>query len=337
MAREELLRFVESAKERGLGDETIAGMLKASGWAENDAYGALRDYYQRSAGLEIPSRKGIAEGARDAFVYLLSFGTLGTWTVAAGALLFGVIEHLFPDKVLSPGYASPHASAQSLASVLVAFPVYLLVSRAAVRDARENPEKSDSPIRRWLTWLALLVAAGVVIGDLITFLAYLLRGEITIRFVLKVVTVLILAGGVFWYYVTSMWKATNHKVFAAAASGVVLASIVAGFAMMGSPGRQRSVEADRRRIEQLNEIAAELRVRGAPLPDTLAGLRSPSTDPVTGQPYHYRRFGDTKYEICAVFAMPSGKDASRLPGTFGPHRAGRDCFAVDITAGAGKW
>jgi threonine/homoserine/homoserine lactone efflux protein len=61
-------------------------------------------------------------------------------------------------------------------------------------------------VRKWLTYIALLIAAGVVVGDLITFLTFFLRGELTARFVAKVTVVLVIAGGVYWYYVGSLQK-----------------------------------------------------------------------------------------------------------------------------------
>ena len=52
----------------------------------------------------------------------------------------------------------------------------------------------------WLTYIALLISASVVIGDLITVVDYLFRGEITPRFLYKIATVFVIAGGVFLYY-----------------------------------------------------------------------------------------------------------------------------------------
>jgi hypothetical protein len=64
-----------------------------------------------------------------------------------------------------------------------------------------HPEKLESSVRKWLTY--------IVIGDLITFLTYFLRGELTTRFIAKVTTVLVIAGGVFWYYFGSLRKADS--------------------------------------------------------------------------------------------------------------------------------
>jgi hypothetical protein len=55
----------------------------------------------------------------------------------------------------------------------------------------------------------LLIAAGVVVGDLISFLTYFLRGELTGRFVAKTVIVLAISGGVFWYYFGSLQSAAR--------------------------------------------------------------------------------------------------------------------------------
>ena len=66
-----------------------------------------------------------------------------------------------------------------MACVIVGLPIYLLTTRYILGELKAHPEKLDSPVRRWLTYLALLVAAGVVVGDVITFLSYFLRGDLS--------------------------------------------------------------------------------------------------------------------------------------------------------------
>ena len=61
-----------------------------------------------------------------------------------------------------------------------------------------------------------------MVGDLIAFLTYFLRGELTARFVAKVATVLLIAGGVFWYYLSSLRKADAVPVPAADSASPVL-------------------------------------------------------------------------------------------------------------------
>lgn len=51
-----------------------------------------------------------------------------------------------------------------------------------------------------MTYLTLLIAAGVLVGDLITLVYNLLSGELTVRFILKVLVVAAIAGSGFAYF-----------------------------------------------------------------------------------------------------------------------------------------
>jgi uncharacterized protein YacL len=127
-------------------------------------------------------------------------------------VMFTLIDRWLKDPI-SPAnnyYSSGYYQiADSLACIIVAFPLYLLTMRYILREVRLHPEKLESPIRKWLTYIALLIAAGVVVGDLITFLTYFLRGELTGRFMAKTSVVLVIAGGVFWYYLGSLQKSAT--------------------------------------------------------------------------------------------------------------------------------
>jgi hypothetical protein len=132
---------------------------------------------------------------------------LGTWTIALGSLAFVFINLWFPDPIAQPNpyyRSTAYNISTELASLIVAFPLYAWVLRWIGRGIEANPEKARSGVRKWLSYLALFIAAGCVIGDLITFLAYFIRGELTTRFVLKILVVVIIAGGVFWFYLTSL-------------------------------------------------------------------------------------------------------------------------------------
>ena len=59
-------------------------------------------------------------------------------------------------------------------------------------------------MRRWLTYVTLLLAAGIVIGDLIALLYNVLGGELSTRFLLKVLVVGAIAGTIFAYYLTDL-------------------------------------------------------------------------------------------------------------------------------------
>lgn len=200
-----LQEFLVAAKQQGATLESLVSLLRGRGWPEQDAYRALADHYEGQSGLSIPLYKR-SGSAKDAFLYLISFAMLATWTIALGSILFMLIDRWIKDP-LSPNYSYSYGyyqMADSLACVIVAFPVYLLTMRYILREVSIDPEKLDSAVRKWLTYIALLFAAGFMVGDLISFLTNFLRGDLTGRFVAKVIVVLVISGGIFWYYLGSL-------------------------------------------------------------------------------------------------------------------------------------
>jgi len=207
-----LREFLDAAKRQGMDDRSVVVLLRGRGWPEEDACRALADYHEAQSGATIPAYKRPGS-AKDAFLYLLSFSMLATWTISLGSVLFLLIDLWIRDP-LDPNLRQTYSfyeMANSLARMIVAFPVYILTVRSILREVRFHPEKLDSAVRKWLTYIALLIAAGVVVGDLIAFLTHFLRGELTGRFVCKVIVVLAIAGGVFWYYLGSLQDAARAR------------------------------------------------------------------------------------------------------------------------------
>jgi hypothetical protein len=208
-----LEEFLEAARAKGASDELLADLLERRGWPRKEIYRTFGSLYERLTGLEIPSRGARAtESARDAFLYLLSFGTLATWTIGLGSLFFTLINMHYADPVVPQGYQNPNLEISgAMASLMVAFPVYLFAMRLLIRGVQAQPEKLESGVRKWLTYIALLIASATVISDLVTFLSYFLPGELTVRFVLKVLTVLAIAGGVFSYYLLWLERPAERR------------------------------------------------------------------------------------------------------------------------------
>ena len=204
----QLEQFIEAAKAKGAADQFLVELLKERGWPEKNIYQAFTTHYESLTGLPAPAHGSEAGAAKDAFLYLLSFATLGTWTTALGSLLFTFINMWVTDRVTQASSyyynSTTYNVSTEMACMIVAFPIYAWVLRLLGRELDAHPEKAKSGVRKWLSYIALLIAAGCVIGDLICFLAYFLRGELTLRFVAKVLVVLIIAGGVFWFYLTSL-------------------------------------------------------------------------------------------------------------------------------------
>ncbi len=229
----------------------------------------------------------------------------------------------------------------------------MLVMRTVWRELLRQASQADSALRRWLTYMALLLAAGTLIGDLVAFVEHLLRGEITARFAAKVVAVLALAGGVFWFYLRSVQPAgrgenlrRHGRAGAAAAAGWVVLTLVFSFAKFGSPATQRLSASDDRRSEDLEAIARVIRARWisargpeAPvLPQSIKELPESAalrlTDPISGEPYRYSPLGGARYQLCASFqADTTGLPAPARRSLFRVHPSDNYCFTVDALAG----
>ena len=337
--------FVERAKSGGVTDQALVGMLTGRGWSEKEVYEALALHYERLIGMEIPRRGGGGTAARDAFLYLLAFSTLATWTIGVGSLSFTLIDRTLVDALSAVSFQYDNYSlAESLAAIIIAFPIYLLVSRIVVRESAAHPEKQQSPVRKWLTYMALVIAAGCFIGDLVATLTYFLRGEITSRFLAKAFVVLVLSGGVFSYYYGGLRKTEESGAqgrfirdswMAAFAALVVAAMVVWGFSSLGAPKTQRALRADATRVQSLYQLSLKIHgpwtansVLDRKLPTSLDELTDVQRyDPFTHAPYDYHVKGGSQYELCAMFSLPSQQDESH-PNMWS-HPAGHYCFSLD--------
>ena len=142
---------------------------------------------------------------------MLSFITLAIWTQALGQLAFIFINALVPDA-LNQGYRNPSWDVSfCLARLIVAFPTYLLTMRQLNRELKTYPEKHYSGVRKWLTYLTILIVSLIAIATLIAFLTSFLQGELTLRFLLKVIVVLLIDGGVLWYYATWLGRSPSQN------------------------------------------------------------------------------------------------------------------------------
>jgi hypothetical protein len=212
-SRSELVEFIRLARDRGASDEFISKLLRDYGWPSREVERAFFEVYEGLLGRPLPTPRGTsAELARDAFFYLLAFVTLGIWIQALGEMAFIFIDHLIPDS-LNRSYGDPSWQvAFALARLLVAYPVYMVLMRQINRDLARNREKHFSGVRKWLTYLTLLIAAIIAISAVIAFLTSFLRGELTPRFLLKVLVVLVLDGAVLWYYFDWIRRKPGAKV-----------------------------------------------------------------------------------------------------------------------------
>lgn len=296
---------------------------------------------------------------KDVFMHLLMIATLYVSIFSFISLWFDYINFLYPDALNYYYQGILDGILWSTAMLIVVFPVYVFLSGLIAKSIALEPEKHELQIRKWLVYLTLFLAAIAIIVDVVTLVYNFLSGELSIKFFLKILVVLVVAGAVFGYY---LWDVKRNvsiasklpRVFAWVTGGVVLASIITSFFLVGTPAHQRDMRFDNQRVSDLQNIQSQiinywqqkeqLPGRLDDLSDSISGF-VPALDPETGVAYEYIIKGELSFDLCATFkAVSVGNTATAdryskpMPVGFSgdpysqnwSHEAGRTCFSRSI-------
>ncbi len=296
----------------------------------------------------------IKTSAKDFFINLGAIIALYTVVISLLNLLFTIINNAYPQITNGYNYALESQSiSMPVATLIIFFPIYVLLMWFLERGYTREPEKRYFGIRKWLTYITLFVAGLATAGDLITVLYYFIDGqEITTGFIMKVLSVLVVALAVFFYYISDVTDKLNlmsRKVWILVSFIIIFGSIIWGFSVLGSPQTQRLLKYDQQKISDLqnmnNQIQNYYANKGI-LPNTLEEMSNGNyyitqVDSQTQKPYEYIKGGDNKsYKLCAEFNKASDdKNILMTPVkqyydyaaiTIWAHPAGQYCFKQTI-------
>ncbi|OGG56359.1 hypothetical protein A3D71_01565 [Candidatus Kaiserbacteria bacterium RIFCSPHIGHO2_02_FULL_55_20] len=283
--------------------------------------------------------------------------------VAFIALLFEYINKASPNPVSGTYYIDPYSSGISYetAALIVLTPVFLVLMRFIRRGIVADPSRNEIWIRRWALFLTLFLAGATIVVDLIVLLNTYLQGEdLTAGFLLKVLTVLLVAGLGFVHFIADLWGYWEREPMRARLVNwgvglLVIVTILAGFFIVGTPQQIRAQKQDAIRVQDLQAIQWQIVnywQQKEKLPAALSGLNDPITnnilplDPQTKEAYEYSSTGALSFKLCATFANEGGTNVLQgrsmpLPtepvGAEGKdiqdnwqHAAGRVCFERTI-------
>ena len=275
-------------------------------------------------------------------------------------LVFEYITHAFPNPITETYYyVDPYSSGISyeMASLIVLTPVFLILMRFIRRGIAADPSRNEIWVRRWALFLTLFLAGAALVVDLIVLLNTFLQGEeLTIGFLLKVLTVLLVAGLGFMHFLADLWGYWDREKARArmvnwGVGALVLVTIIAGFFIIGTPQEIRAQKQDAVRVQDLQNIQwqvvnywqqkEKLPVSLSELADPISNMGLP-IDPKTGGSYEYSVTGAMKFRLCATFSAEGGANAGQtrpmaisveplIGGGKGSednwqHGAGRVCF-----------
>lgn len=297
------------------------------------------------------SKSELRTGPKDVFLNLLMMVMLYIGVISLIWLSFAYINYKFPDPLSYYRTGILDSIRFHSSMLVVSFPILLILASLIQKDLKKEPKKHELRFSKWLVYLTLLIAALAIIIDLIYLVNRFYDGELTTPFLLKVLAVLAVAGAVFGYY---LWDVQNKnhkskvpKTVAWLSSSAILAMLILGVFMAGSPAEQRKVRMDNARVEHLQMIQSEVvnywqLKRALPskleeVADDIRGLKMP-LDPETETAYEYTVIGPLRFKLCATFTMKSVEGEQGISrydyypqsGDSWSHEAGNVCFERTI-------
>lgn len=304
--------------------------------------------------------------AKDVFLYL---GIIITLSVSVGniiSIIFTALEKIYADPLTNMFVSDIYndGTRMAVASLVILFPLYILLSWLSSRDVIKNPEKQELMARKVTIYIALFVTTCTLVGTLISIVYTFLGGELSALFGWKAFTVFVLALSVFGYYFYTLRRnytivTKTPIIIAVVASLVVLSSVVYSISILGTPAEMRKRKLDDQRLSDLSAIQAQVFnefLKNGTLPKTIEDVTDPfggfvlPKDPVTKENYEYqivKNILPAEFKICANFetvrnvttGQPQTKFDSPITqqyyaGDMSPfwnHEIGRVCFSRVIT------
>ncbi|WP_037227653.1 DUF5671 domain-containing protein [Roseobacter sp. GAI101] len=197
MANQDALSlFVRDALVAGKTRAEISAALARAGWSVSEVHDALGAWDETPFSPPIP-RPVATVSARDFFVYTLTFGLLLAGAINLVLVLQALVDLAFAEE----NYGATRQIRWGVSVLIVTAPLYLWLTLRERGRLAQDPALYRSAMRKWLTYIALLLAAMTLLGDLIATVFALLTGDLTGQFLIKALIVMIVAGGIFLFYV----------------------------------------------------------------------------------------------------------------------------------------
>lgn len=290
------------------------------------------------------SKPKLTTSPRDAFLNLLMLVMMYLSVISVIAISFAYIDFLLPDRLSFYLEGTLRSIRWGSSMLIVAFPLFLFLVRVIYNGFRREPDKHNLRFRKWLVYLTLFVAAITIVIDLVQLVFRFYDGDLTLPFTLKVVSILLVAGAVFGYF---MWDVQSKpyespipKRVAFVSGLIFVVLLVSGFLIVGTPAKQRMLNMDLKRVEHLwnlhNSVVSYRSFNGE-LPVTLEVMEierggEVPIDPENGSSYEYS-LKEGGFEICATFDLDSlDKGGVLYDSLVGPSFEGRGEMAREYYA-----
>ena len=289
--------------------------------------------------------------AKFAFYYLLSLVALIFMAISSGIILFQFVNKFLPDIYGNFGTDfSIDALRFAIAAIIVATPIFYIVSRLIYQALFKGELEKDAGIRRWLTYFILLVASVTIIGFLIATILSFLNGELTWQFVLKTIIVVGISATAFTFYLYDIRRdevinKTNQviKIYTYATLIFIIAVFIASLFILESPAAARDRRKDETVVGNLNQISNDINnyyLKTNKLPVDLETVKADIgfnediySNSLNKEVYKYEIIASSSYKLCATFLtsnLDKTNSAYRYLDDSQRHNKGYDCLKFKI-------
>ncbi len=256
--------------------------------------------------------------AKFAFYYLLALVALCFVALSTGQIFFQIINKFLPDLYGHYGTDfSQDVLKFAISAIIIATPIFFIVSRLIYKNLNDGKLAKDAGIRRWLSYFILLVAAILIIVFLILTILSFLNGELTMLFVLKVLTVIGISGIVFSFYIYDIRRTTIDKkdkvmmIYTYGSMAIIVIAFIASLFIVESPTETRSRRIDDQIVGNFYAIDSNINSYYATnhkLPENLAVVKNITgfteniyDNPLTNKAYQYEIIASSSYKLCTDF------------------------------------
>lgn len=282
---------------------------------------------------------------------MLSLVALIFMSLATGMIVFQIINKHIVD-VLNQ-YRGRFSSDQlkfAISALIISAPIFYFTTRQIFKSLFSGALDKDSQIRKWLTYLILLISSVVMTGWFIAVVNSFLDGELTLKFILKALTAVGIAAIIFTFYLYDIKrenvagvKDNVIKIYFYGSLVLIIAVFVGAFFIIESPGETRDRKIDDEVLRKLNRLDSSVRsyyIENEKLPVDFDELMTEFIylddedfeNSATGERFEYTAKEAKIYEICASFRVPS-RDPDVYMDAYSKewkHGEGRQCFERKI-------
>lgn len=270
--------------------------------------------------------------------------------LSSGMVIFQVINKFITD-IIDAGRYSDDVLKFAISAIIVSTPIYYLTMRQIHKNLFSGDLSEESGIRKWLTYLILLIASVVMIGWFIATVNSFFNGELTTKFILKAITAIGIAAAIFGFYFYDIKreqivgkKDNIIRIYFYASLAAVLAVFITALFVVESPTETRNRRQDEAVLSNFSQVDSAINSYYAEqniLPENLNVLVAEYTfinednlkNPATDEMFGYNITSTTTYELCANFLTSNKKKDGRDFAPYKdlwPHDAGYQCLEQKI-------